>query len=301
MNGISVVSSGTCACKGQELIDGNKSDLLYQQDNVEAILDYMPKGTVGIYSPSHIGTTEMYYIIYGKIAVYDLDETFILSTGDFYVLGQFEGCIMFEVLEDSKELYVCNHPCFKDNEEHVTTLLNVLSQLQETDGDTMSHCERVKTLSMGIAHQLRYDRKCLRNLFYASRFHDVGKSKIPLEILLKPSRLTNEEYAIMKQHSHYTYEMIRDCFGDAIATIAYEHHEHLDGSGYPRGLSGKEISLPARIIAVADAYDAMVTTRPYHVGKTRDAALTELHRCVDTQFDPVVIDGLERYLAERST
>lgn len=299
MNGISVVSSGTCECKGQELIDGNKSDLLYQQDNVEAVLDYMPKGTVGIYSASLNGSTEMYYILSGKIAVYDLDETVILTSGDFYVLGQFDGYIMFEVLEDSKELYVCNHPCFVENEEHVTTLLNVLSQLQETDGDTMSHCERVKTLSMGIAHQLRYDRKQLRNLFYASRFHDVGKSKIPLDILLKPARLTNDEYETMKQHSHYTYEMIRDCFGDDIATIAYEHHEHLNGSGYPRGLAGDEISLPARIIAVADAYDAMVTSRPYHVGKTRQAALAELHRCVDTQFDPLVIEGLERHLAQR--
>lgn len=299
MDGISVISNGAYARIGQELIDGNKSNLLYQQDNVEAVIDFMPRGTVGLYSPSHKGTTEMYYIISGKIAVHDLDETVILSTGDFYVLRQFDGHIMFEVLEDSKELYVCNQPYFDENEERLSTLMKVLSQLQETDGDTMSHCERVKTLSMNIAHQLRYDQRRLRSLLYAARFHDVGKSQIPLEVLLKPTRLTNEEYEIMKQHSQYTYEMIRDCFGDEIATIAYEHHEHLDGGGYPRGLSGEEISLPARIICVADAYDAMVTSRPYHVGKTREAALAELHRCLGTQFDPVVVDALEKYLAER--
>lgn len=296
---ISIISHGSYIRKGQELINGNKSDLLYQQNGVEAVLDYMPKGTVGIYSPSAEGSTELYYIISGKIAVYDLDETIILQTGDLYVLEQLDKYVIFEVLEDSKELYLCNSPCYDHNEEKIATLMKVLLQLQETDGDTMSHCERVKALSMGIAHQLRYDQTQLRLLFYAARFHDVGKSQIPPEILLKPSRLTQEEYEVMKQHSQYTYEMIRDCFGLEIATIAYEHHEHLNGTGYPRGLSGEAISLPARIICVADAYDAMVTTRPYHIGKSREAALSELHRCLGTQFDPIVVEALEKHLATR--
>lgn len=297
MDGICIKSNGSFERQGQQLMDGNKSDLLYQQDGVEAVLDYMPKGTVGIYSSAKEGSTEMYYVLSGKIAVYDIDETVILSAGDFYTLQQFERYIMFEVLEDSKELYFCNHPCFDENEAHIASLMGVLRQLQQTDGDTMHHCERVKTLSMGIARRLKYDQKRLRALFYASRFHDVGKSKIPLEILLKPGRLTNEEYAVMKRHSQYTYEMILEHFGAEIANIAYEHHEHLDGKGYPRGLAGDEISLPARIISVADAYDAMVTSRPYHVGKAPEAALSELWRCAGTQFDTAVIAGLEEHLA----
>lgn len=134
-------------------------------------------------------------------------------------------------------------------------------------------------------------------MFYASKFHDVGKAKIPVEILLKPGKLTNEEYELMKNHSQYTYEMIREYYGEEIAQMAFVHHERFDGKGYPRGLKADEISLGGRIICVADAFDAMTVTRPYHVGLMRDEAVAELRRWQNIQFDPLVVDALETYLS----
>lgn len=299
MTGIHIITNGDVERAGKAQTDGNHSDLLYQRNDTEVVMDYMPKGTVGIFFSPEEGSEEMCYVLQGKIVIHDLDETIILEVGDFYTLQQFDHYVMFEVLENSKELYICTHPRFDENEQIVSYLMDMLQQLQDTDGDTMHHCERVKTLSMFIAHEIRFDPKQLRALFYASRFHDVGKSKIPLSVLLKPGRLTDEEYKIMKEHSRYTYEIILEHFGSEIANIAYEHHEHLNGKGYPRGLSGSEISLAARIISVADAYDAMITDRPYHVGKSIADALAELHRCENTQFDPEVIAGLESYLQSR--
>lgn len=301
MEGINIFPKGVFERTGQELAKGDHSDLILQEKGIEAVFDRMPKGTVGFFYPPEDGMAEIYYIISGEVAIYDLDERIILSTGDVYSLQEFNKYIMFEALADTQELYINNRPNFDENEARISKLMDVLQQLQATDGDTMAHCERVKANCMGIAYQMRFDQTKLKSLFYAARFHDVGKSKIPLEILLKPGRLTAEEYEVMKQHSQYTYEMIREHYDEEIASIAYEHHERLDGKGYPRGLSGAEISLPARIICVADAYDAMVTSRPYHKGLTQAAALSELWRCVGTQFDADVISALERFLALRAS
>lgn len=284
---------------GVTFSDGNQTHLLHGEKDFEAIVEIMPKGTIGCYYSMPGTDLEFNYILRGAIELMDGGETVLLSIGDTYSHHVLTQNVMFRVIEDAEILGINTSPYYDTYQQSHQQLNEILDQLQAVDGDTLNHCTRVKELSMGIAYYLRYNDGPLLDLFYAAKFHDVGKSKVPVEILLKPGRLTAEEYEVMKTHSRSTYEMIREFYGERVATIAFEHHEHLDGKGYPRGLHGDQISLAARIICVADAYDAMVVTRPYHTGLSREAALAELRRCQGSQFDSTVVDALETYLAEQ--
>lgn len=272
--------------------DDHRANLLHGEDNFEAMLEYMDKDGFGyLYTIDDVGI-EFTYILRGSMELRQGEESIILRAGDSYSHHALPNCVLFHILEDVEILEVSTRPHYDVYEKDQKVLTDVLTQLQAVDGETLDHCNRVKKLSMGIAFYLRYQGN-LDHLFFAAYFHDVGKSKIPVEILTKPGRLTDAEYSIMKQHSRYTYEMIRDHYGEELASVAFGHHEKLDGTGYPLGLKGDEISLASRIICVADAYDAMVVTRPYRKALSIDEAMAELRRCVGTQFDARVVAALE--------
>lgn len=121
--------------------------------------------------------------------------------------------------------------------------------------------------------------------------HDIGKLAIPDSILLKPGKLTEEEWAIMKKHPEYAYTMLYPIrYLRPALDIPYSHHERWDGKGYPRGLKGEEIPLAARIFAVVDAWDAMRSDRPYRKALPVDEALAEIQKGAGTQFDPKVVE-----------
>lgn len=295
-----VKSKSSYMGEGLSFSGGNQSQLVMKEQGIEIVFDFMPKGSAGVfYIPGGVDMTEINYILKGKIELRDNNKIVLVQDGDFFYQTGTERYISFEVHSDTQMFYINNRPYFDEYEQQLSGLMKILNQLQEADGDTLFHCERVKALCLGTAYFVGFDQTKLNILFYASRFHDVGKSKIPLEILLKPGRLTDEEFDVMKLHSQYTYEMIREYYGEEIASAAYGHHERLDGRGYPRQVKGDEIGLAARIICVADAYDAMVQTRPYHTGKTREEAFTELWRCAGTQFDERVIRALAAFLDSR--
>lgn len=277
-------------------VNGDASCLICKEKDFESLIEIMPKGTVGYIYTIQTNLVEFSYILEGIIEFIDNQETIILKAGDIYFHHSLNQNHMFRVIEDARVLNLNTGPYYSSYEEDENHLMTVLENLQKVDGDTMNHCIRVRRLCLGITYFLREGFEQLDDLYFAAIFHDVGKAKIPPEILMKPGKLTTEEYEIMKEHSRYTYEMIKERYGETIAEIAFQHHEKLDGTGYPRGLKENEICLLARVIAVADAYDAMVVTRPYHVGKSIQDAIKELRRCQDTQFDSKVITALESYL-----
>ncbi|MEG2330368.1 HD domain-containing phosphohydrolase [Anaerorhabdus sp.] len=277
--------------------NGDTSCQICQDDNLEVLLETMPKGTVGYLYTIKNSLVEFTYILEGVIEFQDGQNTIILKAGDVYYHHSLKYNQMFRVIETTKILNLNTGPYFQSYEEDENNLMITLENLQKIDGDTLNHCIRVRRLCLGIIYFLHINIDQLDNLYYAAIFHDVGKAKIPPEILLKPGKLDADEYEVMKKHSQYTYEMIKEHYGETIAEIAYQHHEKLDGTGYPRGLKADEICLLARVIAVADAYDAMVVTRPYHVGKSQQDALKEFRRCEGTQFDGQVIDALEKYIS----
>ncbi len=155
---------------------------------------------------------------------------------------------------------------------------------------TKGHSERVAEISVKIAKALKLPKETIEKIYWASILHDVGKIFVPQDILNKPGKLTNEEYNLIKLHPVKSYELIKEVQGlENIAEIVKHHHEHWDGTGYPDGLKGENIPFESRIIAIADAYDAMTSKRPYREALTPEEAVEEIKRYAGTQFDPYVV------------
>jgi HD-GYP domain-containing protein (c-di-GMP phosphodiesterase class II) len=134
----------------------------------------------------------------------------------------------------------------------------------------------------------------------AGSIHDIGKLSIPAEILSKPTKLTEIEFSLIKEHSRRGYEMLKDVESPwPLAEIVLQHHERMDGSGYPRNLKGEEILIEARILAVADVVEAMASHRPYRAGLGIDAALEEIEKNRGTIYDKNVADTCLRLFREK--
>jgi diguanylate cyclase (GGDEF)-like protein/putative nucleotidyltransferase with HDIG domain len=154
---------------------------------------------------------------------------------------------------------------------------------------TGSHSSRVAELAAQIAERLGLPPEEIELTRLAGSLHDLGKLAIPEEILRKPGPLTDAERLVLERHPQIGYRMLESLGVDPVASWVLHHHERWDGTGYPDGLPGEEIPLGARIIFVADAYDAMTSDRVYRSRLTEEDALLELERCADSQFDPAVV------------
>jgi HD-GYP domain-containing protein (c-di-GMP phosphodiesterase class II) len=169
--------------------------------------------------------------------------------------------------------------------------LGALGQMTETrDPYTAGHQTGVGTLGAAIAMQLGLDAKIIELIRQSGDVHDIGKIAIPSEILTRPGRLSPLEFEIIKTHPLVGYEILtKASLPWPIAEVALQHHERLDGSGYPNGLLGDQIILPARIIAVADVVEAMTQHRPYRPGLGIDKALAEVTEGAGKRFDADVV------------
>ncbi len=167
-----------------------------------------------------------------------------------------------------------------------------LDLLQKKDPDTVSHSLHVAILTVEIARALALDEGLLDDLRTAARLHDIGKLAVPDAILNKPGRLDEDEFRIVKTHSVVGAELLTSWGLARAAAIVLQHHERIDGTGYPMGLRRDEICLESRIIHAADAYIAMTRDRPYREAMTRDDAIAELERNRGTQFDAAVVGAL---------
>ncbi|HYP01974.1 MAG TPA: HD domain-containing phosphohydrolase [Pyrinomonadaceae bacterium] len=176
-----------------------------------------------------------------------------------------------------------------------TTLKALAAALETRDTDTHGHSERVVSFSLRLGRELNLNEKQLRALEFGALLHDIGKIGIPDMILRKPAALTEDEWATMRQHPALGQQILRGIsFLEGAARVVGQHHEKWDGTGYPQGLRGDEIDLNARIFAVADAFDAMVSHRVYRAGKPYEAAAAELERHAGRQFDPVIVAAFLR-------
>jgi putative nucleotidyltransferase with HDIG domain len=166
----------------------------------------------------------------------------------------------------------------------------VLKALDCKDHYTFDHSMRVAYYSRITGEEMGLSEAQLKTLELSGLFHDIGKIGTPDHVLNKPSRLSEEEFLQMKQHPDHSYEILKEFPGfDEIALNARHHHERYDGRGYPLGLKGEEIPLFARIILIADTFDAMTSTRVYRKGMTHDVAFEELRQFSGTQFDPKAV------------
>ncbi len=171
--------------------------------------------------------------------------------------------------------------------------------IEARDRYTGGHLDRVSKYALATGTELGLGEKSMWSLWLGSLFHDVGKLAIPDAILNKPGPLTEEEYEEMKRHPELGVEIIQRISFLLPAAMAILHHqERWDGNGYPGGLQGERISIEGRILAVADAFDAMLTDRPYRKALTEDYAVGELERCAGSQFDPGVVEAFMRAMGK---
>ncbi|HEY0346384.1 MAG TPA: HD domain-containing phosphohydrolase [Solirubrobacteraceae bacterium] len=177
----------------------------------------------------------------------------------------------------------------------------LLRVLAERDPELGDHLHGVTELATAVAERLGIDGEELTQLRHAARLHDVGKVAIPDAIISKPAALNDEEWAFMRRHTLIGERILgaAPALGRA-ARLVRSSHESFDGSGYPDALAGTEIPLGARIIAACDAFDAMISDRPYSARKTTQEALAELRRCAGTQFDPAIVQVFEQVIDDHA-
>lgn len=168
------------------------------------------------------------------------------------------------------------------------------------DPYTAGHQRKVTSLGCAIAKEMSLSEDEIDGFRLAGAIHDIGRTYIPVEILSKPSLLTDIEFAMVKSHPKVGYDILKMVeFPWPIAQIVLQHHERMDGSGYPQGLSGKDIMLEARILAVADVIEAMASKRPYRPAHSIDKALEEISQNKGVLYDSKVVDACLKLFTEK--
>jgi two-component system response regulator RpfG len=174
------------------------------------------------------------------------------------------------------------------------TLLRLAKAGEYRDEETGNHVIRMSDYACLIAQQLNLDEQLCETIRLAAPMHDIGKIGIPDHILLKPGKLTTQEWFTMQSHAGYGYDILKNSSSHYIHTgaiIAYGHHERFDGKGYPQGLSREAIPIEARIVAVADVFDALRSARPYKKAWTLDRTLDYLETEKGKHFDPDCVNA----------
>ena len=182
---------------------------------------------------------------------------------------------------------------------HSQTLTSLIRALEESDSDTEAHVQRTQKMGETLARRIGFNDAQIADLKLLCLLHDIGKVGIPLEILNKPGKLNSREWEVMKTHAEKGYQIAMS--SDELRSIApmiRSHHERWDGKGYPEGLAGQNIPLLSRMIALVDAYDAMVNDRAYRKGLEPEKAQEEIRNNAGTQFDPVLVEEFLKMLEE---
>jgi HD-GYP domain-containing protein (c-di-GMP phosphodiesterase class II) len=183
------------------------------------------------------------------------------------------------------------------NQGRSTHVVELANQIENHDLDTFRHVDRVAAFAYLIGQEMEFGAARLRKLVLAGQMHDIGKIGLAPHILTKPGKLTDEEWAAIKQHPGKGHEIVSRLNGfGSVARIIRHHHEHFDGRGYPDGLAQEAIPLESRIISVADTFDALTSERPYRPAMSVEQAEAELTRVAGSQLDPECVETFLRLL-----
>ncbi|MEN6638049.1 MAG: HD-GYP domain-containing protein, partial [Smithella sp.] len=181
-----------------------------------------------------------------------------------------------------------------------TTIQVMVSAIEARDPYTAGHQIRSANLARAIATEMGLPKEKIDGIRRAGSIHDIGKLSIPSEILTKPTKLTNLEFSLIKEHPQKGFEILKDVESPwPLAQIVYQHHERMDGSGYPRQLKGEDIIIEARILAVADVVEAMASHRPYRPSLGLNSALAEIENNKGTIYDADTVDACLKLFREK--
>jgi PAS domain S-box-containing protein len=201
--------------------------------------------------------------------------------------GKKQSQVIYQDISERRQAEEKLNETLENLRKSIKTTIQVLGIVSEArDPYTAGHQKRVADLARAIATEMKLPHDKIEGIRMAGAIHDIGKVSIPSEILCKPSNLTDLEFSLIKAHTQYSYEIIKDVESPwPLADIVYQHHERINGSGYPHGLKGEDILMEARILAVADVVEAMVSYRPYRPSLGIEIALTEIENNAGTLYD----------------
>ncbi|WP_409272688.1 HD-GYP domain-containing protein [Neobacillus sp. SCS-31] len=273
--------------------------LLAHGGGMECMIQTISKDNLFYVYPSETpNVMEFFYILQGEMICEIDGEKIKLGPGDYYKAVDLDEPVHFSTLTDVSYLWMITEPTFYQLSESLTRLKKIVEEVERKDHHTVEHSERVSEYAVKIAKKLMFPKDKLESLYIASILHDIGKINIPMEILNKPDKLTDEEFAYIKRHPGDGAEMVKDLYYEDIPMIIEQHHERLNGSGYPHGLKGDDILLEARIIAVSDSFDAMTEDRAYRKAYDVQYAVNELISMADTHYDRKVVEAFVEILKE---
>ena len=275
-------------------MNGVELSLVSAGDGTEVIRHRLTKGARWAME-YQIGwsASEMVIMISGNMSMQTDKGRIILRAGDCLTASPILEDTVFHAETDVEFLYVTSQPVFHFYSRQPAEMMELAIAVEVKDGYTSEHCARIKSMSMILGEYMGLSSAEMLKLNFGSFLHDVGKVKVPDAVLKKPGKLTDQEWAIMKQHTDLGAEMLRSSHLGVLenaADIVFFHHERWDGKGY-HGQSGKAIPIGACIVAVVDSYDAMTTDRVYQKGRSKQEALDEIVRCREQMYRPDVVDA----------
>jgi len=247
-------------------------------------------------TPSEI--MEFFYILEGELELEKNCKKAVLKSGDYFYSHYLKETVQFNTITDVTLLYFSTQPVFHYISRAIKDLLILAEKVDIKDRYTHDHIQRVKDYAVKIGNKINLSKEKIENLGFAALFHDLGKIYVPDEILNKPGKLTKDEFDIIKKHPLDGAGLVKDTYFEGIEEIIRQHHERMDGSGYPYGLKGSDILIEAKIIAVCDTYDAMTTDRVYRKAFSPQAAVKEISSLKGTHYDEKVVDTLIDILRE---
>lgn len=267
--------------------------LLAKQGRMEIMYQRILRGaSVWLTPGQNEEDLEFFYICSGSIHFTSGDWEATLGAGDTFHIHALTSEVVLDIREDTDLLYVSNSPVFDDSANYQSELFALLRRIDEKDHYTLQHSVNVRNYSLQLWKAFpQRQTGTFGDVVLASLFHDVGKIGVPDEILKKPGRCTPEEFEIIKTHAAASGELLAAHFPGKAVAYAREHHERLNGSGYPAHLTAEALSFESRVIALADAFDAMTTSRVYNQPKPYEQAALELC-ALPEQFDNELAQAL---------
>lgn len=249
-----------------------------------------------------IDFVERYSILTGELVVDWNGQESVLCSGDIIDINTSRGIWTCYANSEVEILFEMTSSLFEKNFTEREIIHRDAKRIQEVDGYTYHHCARIRDYSIELWKRMNPKGEGISILSAGSYFHDIGKLAIPIEVLNKTSKLTDDEWKVIKMHTTLGAEMMRNHEVDRLRKAAFiveEHHERYDGKGYPYGLIGDEISIEASIVSVVDAFDAMTTNRVYRGAMTIEDAIQEMKDGKGTQFHPEAVDEFLAMLEEK--
>lgn len=295
-----IFTAGGDALDRIERVGGYKAHLLGTGHGTEVFSEHIPPDVVfHIDSAKEWPGFEFIFVLEGELSYLGSDPHRQVRRGDYIARYLIEERSYFKTVTEVTLLHVCSPRAFHLMREEVNDCFEIARKLEIVES-LDGHCRRLETLAIATGERLGLSGEQMGSFSYAAFLHDIGKSRVPKEVLQKPGKLTEAEWKLMRQHPTWGREILEEKdFLQDVAKIVEQTHERPDGQGYSNGLADGGILIEAKIIAAVDAFDVVTSDRPYRKARSGEFALGELQRNVGSQFDGQVVEALRQAIEQR--